>query len=295
MRYPWAVGWDEPVDRDGTTADLPTLRAGRWTDDYSGTPREAPVADPPESPETPAGRDRLKLVALGVALVVLGAATGYVATQAALDAHHKGGNVAVGPTDRDAGVLGDLIIQQSDVPADDVVVLVNNGTDTVNTATLDLCNGRYPSETLRTARLQVVVDGPETTTGMSTEAVLYRSPTGSAQAFGELRAVTAACPPRPVVSPVGEPTLTTRFNAPPDKGWPNTPSVQRLAYDLTTTEQGQSTRTIAVYLRRGRALMGIYFPSTGVQTAVDGKTTISDIVQIFARRVAALPPTVVNG
>jgi hypothetical protein len=314
---------DWPAGPD-TDDDLPTLRAGRWTDGYvepdaesapdtESVPdtRQAPEAEPrPSSEESPPRRDSRRIVALTLVLALLGLATGYVATVAVLDARRTNTKSTASPpaptsptspaspatpSDPDAAVLGGLIMQQTDVPHDDVVMLVENGTDAVHTATLDLCNGKYPSETQRTARRQVVVDGPNLTTGISTEAVLYHEPAGSEQAFRELRAVTAACPPRPVTSPVGEPTITTKFNAPPDKDWPSTPTVERLAYDLTTIEQGQPSRTIAVYLRRGRVLMGIYFPSTGVQTAVGGKTTVPAIVQVFAQRMAALPASVVNG
>jgi hypothetical protein len=300
---------DRPASPE-TDDDLPTLRAGRWTDGYAERDAEpAPDTEQTSDAESQASseqsaprRDGRKIVALALVLALLGLATGYVATVAVLDRDTNSKATAsppapgspATPTDPDAAALGGLIMQQGDVPRDDTVMLVNNGTDAVHTATLDLCNGKYPSEAQRTARRQVVVDGPNLTTGISTEAVLYHKAAGSQQAFRELRAVTAACPPRPVTSPVGEPTITTKFNAPPDKDWPSTPAVERLAYDLTTIEQGQPSRTIAVYLRRGRVLMGVYFPSSGVQTAVTGKTTIPAIVEVFAQRMASLPASVVN-
>ena len=132
---------------------------------------------------------------------------------------------------------------------------------------------------------------------LSTEAVLYGTPAGAAQAFAELQRVAAACPSTPVVSPVGEPTTITRFNAPPDGSWPQTPTVNRLAYDFVTTDNtGQTGHFLAVYLQRGRALVGVYFSQPDQpQPAVAGQTTISGIVGVFADRLAKLPANVVGG
>ena len=91
--------------------------------------------------------------------------------------------------------------------------------------------------------------------------------------------------------------MTTKFNATPDTAWAPVATVNRLAYDFTTTDQsGQSQHNIAVYLQRGRVLMGIYFAQTvGAQTAVDGQTTTAGIVHIFESRLAQLPASTVNG
>ena len=91
--------------------------------------------------------------------------------------------------------------------------------------------------------------------------------------------------------------MKTTFNPAPDAAWPQTPTVDRLAYDFTTTDdQGQTQHSVAVYLRRGSFLMGVYFPTpTGTQVAVDGQTTIPGIVTVFANRLAKLPPSAVNG
>jgi hypothetical protein len=50
-----------------------------------------------------------------------------------------------------------------------------------------------------------------------------------------------------------------------------------------------------VYLRRGRALLGVYFSRPdGAQITVEGQTTIQEIVGVFAARLAALPTSVVG-
>ena len=100
-----------------------------------------------------------------------------------------------------------------------------------------------------------------------------------------------------MVSPVGEATVSTHFNAAPDGAWPQVAGVERVAYSFTTTDSsGTTTNSIAVYLRRGRALLGVYFGQPeGPQPAVGGQTTVAGIVNLFENRVAKMPASVVNG
>ena len=132
---------------------------------------------------------------------------------------------------------------------------------------------------------------------MSTEAVLYTNPAATAQAFLELATVAGSCPSTPVRSPVGNATVTTKFDPAPDGAWPQTPTVDRLAYSFTTTDTtGQSSPSIAVYMKRGRVLLGLYFPDpTGTIPTIAGQSTIPGIVTAFANRIAQLPDSVVNG
>ena len=65
-------------------------------------------------------------------------------------------------------------------------------------------------------------------------------------------------------------------------------------YAATFSDAAPSSCSVAVYLRRGRALMGLYFSHPDAQPAIDGKTSIPDIVSVFAGRMAALPAGVVN-
>ena len=131
---------------------------------------------------------------------------------------------------------------------------------------------------------------------LSTEAVAYRNAAATQQAFAELRRVRARCPRTPVVSPVQEPTVTTLFNPAPDATWPRQGGVERLAYSFNTNASGTKRASVAVYLRRGRVLLGIYFFDPGVpQAAVAGKTNVEDIVSLFETRLAQLPASVVNG
>jgi hypothetical protein len=191
--------------------------------------------------------------------------------------------------------LASLVVKPEDVPSTASVVVFTGGVG-LGQPTLDLCNATYPSESRRSARLQDAVLDAQSNLVLSTEAVLYRDSAGTTEAFAELRSAVGACPSTPVQSPVGQPAVATTFNAPPDATWQQVPSVNRLAFDLTTVDAtGKSNHTIAVYLQRGRALLGVYFSQPdGPQSAVEGQTTIPGIVGVFAGRLAALPTSVVG-
>ena len=201
---------------------------------------------------------------------------------------------AIVSKDPDREVLGRLGLRHGDVAADRTVFLYAKG-NTLQDPTLDLCNARFKSEQLRTARLQLVDVNAGGNASLSTEAVLYRSPVASAQAFAEIRNARADCPGTPVASPVDGTKEQTKFKAAPDGSWHNTPTVERLAYRMVTRANGQSSPLVTVYLRRGRALLGLYFPApNGAQPAVAGKSSIESIDGLFERRMAALSSKVVN-
>jgi hypothetical protein len=247
------------------------------------------------------------VIGFGVATVILNATDS--GSHSNTSAPPAGGSGTLPPTtalaDPDESALAGLIVNQDDVPAAYTVYHPSDGIN-LRAPTLDLCNGTYPSEGRRTARRQVYVgptDNPGAPFVFSTEAVLYHAPDDAAQALGELRSVSANCPPTPVVSPVPPPnteaTAITKFSAPPDTSWPHNPAVQRQAYAFVTTipngnQPPQSS--VAVYLRRGRVLMGLYFPQpNSAQVPIEGHATIQQIVAVFEARIAQLPAHVVNG
>ena len=146
-------------------------------------------------------------------------------------------------------------------------------------------------------RLQVVAADAQGDVPLSTEAVIYKNTAATTQAFDELASVAAKCPSTPVRSPSGGTTVTTKFDPAPDGTWPQTPTVDRLAYSFTSTDlSGHSSKSIAVYLKRGRVLLGLYFPDpTGTVPTIAAQSTIPGIVSVFANRLAQLPDSVVNG
>jgi hypothetical protein len=70
-----------------------------------------------------------------------------------------------------------------------------------NQVSLDLCGFIFPSERLRTARLQVAYLHSGGVTQLSNEVVSYRG-RGARQAVTELRQAVTRCPRRPVRGPV---------------------------------------------------------------------------------------------
>jgi hypothetical protein len=201
------------------------------------------------------------------------------------------------PADPSASALSKIVVRQADVGSSLAVGLIPHGNEVSGQATLDLCNGTFATEKLRRARLQVAAVSQDGAAALSTEAVLYANPADAARAMTELQHVAASCPSSPVVSPVGEPTVTTKFNAPPDPAWAAVPGVDRLAFDFVTTDSsGTSQHFVSVYLRRGRALLGLYFPAPDAPLpAVAGQTTIEAATQLFATRLAHLPTSVTGG
>jgi hypothetical protein len=190
--------------------------------------------------------------------------------------------------------LPDLLVQPRDTTSALSVHLLPNGDQVKGQPTLDLCNQTYPSESLRTQRLQDVAtdsSGPV----LSTEAVLYRNAAATKQAFRELRRVAKSCPKGPVPDPGTGSTTTTTFHPTPDTDWPQVPSVEREAFSVTTTDASSgSADSLAVYLRRGRVLLGVYFSKPdGAQPPIDGHTKPADIASAFATRVAQLPASFV--
>ena len=265
-----------------------------------------PLAPTPDESGTRSASERGPIIAIAAAIVVVSLVVGFAITTLVLNARDHprtevsagpAPTIPAGPVDPDEAVLGGLILRQSDVKAPATVRLLDHGADRT-VATLDLCNGTFASEAQRTARRQVALLDSATALRMSTEAVLYGRAAGGAQAFSELKSVVAKCPATPVVSPVGEDTATTTFRAAPDAAWPHTPTVDRLAYDFVTINaaSGESSHSVAVYLRRGRVLMGVYFAQPdGAQTAVDGRTTIPGIVALLEARMAKISDRVAAG
>ncbi len=200
-----------------------------------------------------------------------------------------------GPAARPSS-LSALLVQPRDTTPALSVHLLPGGDQVNGQPTLDLCNGTFPSESLRTARLQDVALDTSGAPILSTEAVLYRNAAATKQAFQELRNVAASCPKGPVTSPVSGSTFTTTFHTPPDGAWPNTASVDRETFSLTMIDQkGASADSVAVYLRRGRVLLGVYFSKpNAVQPLIDGHTKLADIVRTFAARIAQLPASLVS-
>ncbi|MEW6155594.1 MAG: hypothetical protein AB1673_16650 [Actinomycetota bacterium] len=192
------------------------------------------------------------------------------------------------------GALPALSVQPEDVPEGYAVGLYPGGDQTANEVTLNLCAAAFPSEALRIARRQVGVVDPRQELVMSTEAVAYQDEAATAQAFVELRAAQAGCSGALRRPSTGE-VVGLVFGTPPDRDWPVVAGVERLAFDYHEVgETSPPARTVLVFLRRGRLLLGVYvYLKDGRPVPpVRGATSVEQIVEDFARRLAALPATV---
>lgn len=133
------------------------------------------------------------------------------------------------------------------------------GDEVQGQVTMDLCGAEFPSESLRTARHQVILSS---TSGerFSNEVVLYR-PGGAQQARTELLKAIATCPSGPVEGTVkGEGMLIFKINTLPSDGhWlPGTVAVHGVVTDAT----GQSEDEVLIYQFRGDAMSAIYGATT---------------------------------
>ena len=188
----------------------------------------------------------------------------------------------------DLADLARLGLRQSDVATGVLVLPIDGGTQVQGETTLDLCSGKFPSESLRQARVQVVGIESDGTVGLSTETVRYASPAAVEQAWSEIQTVASRCS---TTAP------DTTLGPAPDTTWPPVAGVRRLAYDsITTDSAGVTTHSTIVYLSRGNILMGVYFPRPGgTQLSVEGRTTVPSIVAVFEERLRQLPPSGVAG
>jgi hypothetical protein len=121
--------------------------------------------------------------------------------------------------------------------------------------TLDLCGLAYPSESLRTARLQVVYRAPGKSLALSNEVVSYR-PGGAAQALREVTHAVSTCPRGSVKTSTG--AVTFRLQQLHDSRL--LPGSLALVVHEAGTVNGKprSVTGVAVYQAHGDILSGVY-------------------------------------
>jgi hypothetical protein len=158
-----------------------------------------------------------------------------------------------------------LILQPAQVGKGYLMLARTDGRGVKGTVTMNLCGTDYPSERLRSARLQVNYLKNANALGLSNEVVAYKG-AGAEQAMREAVAHAIGCPARPLPSGIaGVPPLKyeiTRLTVPGLlKGY--------LALRVRTigTVNGKHIDQIsyAVYQRLGNVLSGVY--SFGPDTA----------------------------
>jgi len=128
--------------------------------------------------------------------------------------------------------------------------------------TLDLCGtSNYPSESLRSDRLQVDYLKQNSALGLSNEVVTYKDG-GAAKALREVAQHAQTCPNKPIAFE-GQPPLVYRFTHITDakllRGY------IALRIDISGTIKGKAVRAVryAVYQRFGNVLSGVYSYALG--------------------------------
>jgi hypothetical protein len=153
--------------------------------------------------------------------------------------------------------LDKIVLRPGQVGAGYKLVMRSDGRCLQGCVTLDLCGSNFPSEKLRTARLQVnyrLTGKPV----VSNEVVTYR-PGGAAQALREITHAATHCPTGPIPSPVaGVSEVTFRVQRITDPhllpGY--------LAVRVHFTEEGRGRRYqvdgVGVYQFRHNVFSGVY-------------------------------------
>jgi hypothetical protein len=155
--------------------------------------------------------------------------------------------------------VANLVLQPSQVGTGYVLVKRLDGSGVKNTVTLDLCGRKnYPSEALRTTRLQVNYLKKKGAYGLSNEVVTYR-PGGAAEAMLEVTQHALTCPHKPIDS--GDPTLPpVRFTIiriidhALEKGY----LAVKVRVQATVKGVHYDQTSYAIYQRVGDVLSGVY-------------------------------------
>jgi hypothetical protein len=193
-------------------------------------------------------------------------------------------------------LLSAATVQPSDLAPQYEIAPYPDGTTVKGAVTLDFCGALFPSEELRTGRLQLGIHNAATSqTVASVEAVSYRDAAAAAQALDELGRAKRACPQdRFVDSAVaGSPAMKWKFAPAPDAKWDDVADVRRQAYDVRIAElQNPPVRAHLVYFQHGRFLIGLYGPPGNLEhmTAVtlDGE---AGLAAALSERLTRLPAT----
>ena len=167
-----------------------------------------------------------------------------------------------------------LLLQPTQVGSGYKVYIRSDGFGVKGTITLDLCGRKnYPSESLRTGRLQVNYAAKGNVLQLSNEVVTYKNG-GAAQAMREVIQHATHCPKTPVaVDEAGLPPLRFTITRVTDskliKGYLAVKVRARGTIVQNGKKQKVDQTSYAVYQRVGNVLSGVY--SSGPNTAAQLK------------------------
>jgi len=189
---------------------------------------------------------RRRLVAVGiVVLAAAGASASVAADQSSASASSRS--------------LASTVLKASQVDPGYRSEVIPGGQQVAGQVTLDLCYFTFPSESLRTARLQEAYVKASSDPEISNEVVTYRG-VGALDALDELRLAVKSCPSTPRTGPTaGEQQPVT---------WHETPlSVPHLTSEYVAVRQvatgvvngtKRSMTGFAIYQFNGSTMSGVY-------------------------------------
>ncbi len=164
--------------------------------------------------------------------------------------------------------LSRVVLAGSQVGAGYTMEAYPFGNSIVGEATLDLCAASYPSEILRTGRLQVRYAHSGDGLAVSNEVVTY-VPGGAKEALSEVTEVAKACAKKPAVLKQGGVTETYKVGLLKDPRLPAGAIAVRIEIDLAKGKKHTLQTGVAVYQVKGNMLSGLY-------TFVGKGTTFAD-------------------
>ncbi|HUY72087.1 MAG TPA: hypothetical protein VMV08_07575, partial [Gaiellaceae bacterium] len=143
--------------------------------------------------------------------------------------------------------------------------VIPGGDSFIGEATLDLCAGTFPSESLRTGRLQMSYLHKGKAVPVSNEVVTYVSG-GAQEALREVRAVAESCARTPVVVRRG--TVTNTLTVVPIRGSNLLPGAVavRITVLITAGKKRATSTGVAIYQVKNNMLSGVYAWSTADTT-----------------------------
>ena len=161
--------------------------------------------------------------------------------------------------------LVSLVLSNAQVGAGYKGSVIPGGDSFIGEVTLDLCAGTYPSESLRTGRLQMRYIRKGRAVPVSNEVVTYVNG-GAQEALREVRAVARSCARTPVVVKQGAVTNTltvTPISGP--KLLPGSVAV-RITVLVSDGKKHATSTGVAIYQVRNNMLSGVYAWSTADTT-----------------------------
>jgi hypothetical protein len=146
------------------------------------------------------------------------------------------------------------------------------GNSIIGEATLDLCGASYPSEILRTGRLQVRYAHTGNSLTVSNEVVTY-VPGGAKEALKEVNEVATVCAKKPAVLKQAGVTETYKVSFLKDPRVPAGAVAVRIEIEVSKGKKHTTQTGVAVYQIKGNTLSGLY-------TFVAKGTTFADAEQV---------------